>query len=610
MALARTSQEDFRGGEQRDFAPHLIDQRCSYKLLNSMLDDDGSIYKRGGSVSVSNAGFGSAGRSVWEGWLLPGRRTLVACAASFGVLAADGVTPVNLGGAGFPDVPKPMHAIQDLLFIGGGTIYGGSQKGADYSTGTVKVTKASKVLTGTATKWAANVDAGMLFRHGEGERVYVVASVDSDTQITLRDAYEAETKEGQAYTLKRLETASAPYISADIYAVSGKRLIVCSGKSVRFSAPDKPHTYEEKIAPLETVVQNLHELEEGVRILGAETVGVDAVLIAHTLGMTRISNLALSIVDGLGNDQHRIEKLSGAILWGNGAGIANYQGAMVVPTNESVYLMDGISAPTALGQSIMPVIRAYIAEGLTPGTAFVYRNHYFLPVIDPTGAPQHMLMCRLDRPLWMGRHIPYRWPWSTHNGAGAAISGGCARAADSPGDFPAALGACNDGKLIDLKTFFTPEQAYKNDHDGSTPLWEVITRDYPGGQLAIGRFRKLRILYELQAAFGEEPHIAAEIGLGARSPSSPQWDEVEWDEFNWADPEETEFEALGPGAAPPNAGALSRRAQNAFTFYLHTRARYARFRLVSSDPVAKLTLRTLEIFVAQTGGIRPGKVVD
>jgi len=610
MPLGRVLQEEFRGGEQRDFAPHLIDPRAVYKALNSMLDDDGSIYRRGGSVSVSNAPFGSALRGVWEGWLQGVRRTFLASSSAFGVLAADGVTPVKLGGAGFATVPKPMHAIQDLLFVGGGTIYGGSRMAADYSTGTATLTKGSKVVTGAGTKWAANVDVGMLLRHGEGERVYPVAEVNSDTQLTLRDAYEGETKEGTAYTLKRLEAATAPYIASDIYAIASKRLIVCERNIVKFSEPDKPHVYEAKIAPLETVVQNRHELEEGTKILAAESIGVDRAQIFTTTGITMISNLALSIVDGQGNSQHRIDKLSGEVLWGNGAGIASYSGSLVVPTMEDVFLMDGTSSPTALGQSIMPRLREYAVDGLTPGGAFVFRNHYFLPLVDPSGVPQALEICRLDRPLWLGRHIPMRWPWSMHNGSGAKISAGVTRPASSAGDAPRALAAASDGLLVDLRTFFEPSAAVKNDHDGTTHLWEVITRDYPGGQTSLGRFRRLRLLYELEAASGDAPRIYAEVGLGIRKPGEAEWDVDTWDDFEWVDPEESEFDLLEePGPAPPNAGAESILSQNAWTWYLKTHARYARFRLQSSDPAAKLTLRTIEVFVAQAGGIRQGKVV-
>lgn len=603
-------QVDFSAGEQLDVAPHLIDERAVYRILNGLTDDDGSIYKRGGSIKVSNAPFGTALRYVWEGWLQGGRRTFIASNGSFGTLAADGVTPVNLGGAGFT-MPRPAHALQDLLFIGGGSIWGGSRKTADYSTGTVKVTKGSSVVEGTGTSWLANVDIGMLLRLPGGNRVYVVAAVVSNTLITIRDLYEGETAEGQVYTLKRLETASAPYVSSQLYAVAGQRLIACEGNTVRFSEPNKPHKWEATIPPLETVVKNIHEIEEGAQIIGVESLGVDRVLVFTTNGITSISNFALSIVDAFGASQHRIEKVAGNILWGNGLGIAEYAGSLVVPTMETILLMDGRSSPTPLGQSIMPLYRQYIAEGFVPGGAFVYRNHYFLPIIDSVGAPQAMLTCRLDRPVWMGRHVPYRWPWASQEGVGARVSAGVTRAPGSANDAPKALAACEDGYLIDLRTYFEPSADVKHDHDGSTADFSIITRDFPAGgagRLSIGRFRKLRLIYELLADAGEEPTISAEIGTGILKEVSPLWDEVKWDEFLWSSVGEIIFDPL-EGVAPVNEGRHQARAQNAWVWYLKAHARYARFHFRASAPVAKLTIRSLEIFAAASGE-RHSKVVD
>jgi len=603
--LGQLRQEDFSGGEQRNVAPHLIDPRAVYALLNGLLNDDGSIYKRGGSQSVSSAALGAHQRNVWDGWLQPGRRTFMASSDRFGVLAADGVTPVNLGGAG-QVVPAPPRAIQDLLFVPGGVIYGGSRKSADYSTGKVKVTQGSPTVTGVGTSWLANVDAGMLFRVGEG-RVYVVATVTSDTQLTLRDNYEGATAE-PAYTLKRLEAASAPYVSAPIYAVAAKRLIACEGNVVRFSESNKPHLWKATIPPQETVVDNIHEIEEGTQIIACESIGVDRVLVFHTRGVHSISNLAASIVDAAGTTQHRIDKLSSDIVAWGAAGIAGWRNSLIVPALDNVYLMDGTSNPVPLSHSIAKTYQAFVLEGFTPGGAWVYRDHYFLPILDSGGNPQALLCCRLDRPYdTRGQRF---FPWSTIAGAGASVSAGAVRSTSTPGDIPAVYAACSDGKLINVASFFNPSAAVKNDHDGSTPLFSVTVRDFAAGRLSIGRFRRLRLLYEMEAELADNALITAEIGTGIRKEIGALWDEVDWDEFFWAaSDEETQFELLEEGA-PPNAGDMSALAQNAWVWYLNARARYARFRFQASAPVAKLTIRSLEIFVAQQGGVRQAKVVD
>lgn len=607
MPLTASRQEDFSVGEQRDVAPHLIDPRGLFAVLNGLLNDDGSVYKRGGSESVSNAALGVTGRYVWDGWLQPGRRTFWASGAAFGTLAADGKTPVVSGGAGYT-VPLPARAIQDLLFVGGGLIYGGSRKAADYSTGTVKVINGSSTVTGTGTAWLANVDAGMLFRLPGENRLYVVASVTSDTQLTIRDNYEGVNAEGQAYTLKRLETASKPYKTSQLYCVAGQRLLVANGNTVEFSEPNKPHVYQAKIAPLETVVDNKHDIEEGTNIIAMESLGVDQAIVFHTRGVTSISNLAQSIVDGLGASQHRIDKLSSDVIAWGPAGIAGWRNALVVPAMDNVYVLDGTSAPRPLSHSISAVYQRYVQEGFSPGGAWTFRDHYFLPILDAAGTPQDLLSCRLDRPLSSRGQTLF--PWSTHSGAGAKVAAGAVRSTSAPGDVPAVYAAANDGKLINMATFFTPSAAVKNDHDGTTGLFSIITRDFPAGDLSIGRFRKLRLLYELEAAEADGALITGEVGTGIRREGGALWDEAFWDEFLWAaGDEETQFELLDAGA-PPNAGAKSALAQNAWVWLLKTHARYARFRLQASAPVAKLTIRSLEVFAAQTGGVRQSKVVD
>lgn len=608
MPLEVVRQEDFSAGQQRDVAPHLIDPRGLFAVLNGLLDDDGSIYKRGGSVSVANAPLGSTLRNVWDGWLTPGRRTLLAAADRYGTIAADGQTPVSLGGPG-QNVPLPSRAIQGLLFLGGGLIYGGSRKAADYGAGSVTTTSGSDTVTGAGTAWLANVDPGMLLRIPGENRVYVVSAVVSDTQLTIRGPYEGATAAGQGYSLKRLETASTPYKSAQIYAVAGTRLLVCNGNTVEFSQPKAPHRYQATIAPLETVVDNRHELEEGANIIAAESIGVDEALIFHTNGVTGISNLSASIVDGFGAPQHRIDKLSSDLIAWGPAGITGWRNSLVVPGMDNVYLMDGTSGPRPLSHSINKVYQAYVLEGFSPGGAWTFRDHYFLPILDAAGTPQDLLCCRLDRPLSSRGQTLF--PWSTMSGAGAKVSAGAVRATSKPGDIPAVYGASNDGKMIDLATFFNPTAAVKNDHDDTTALFMILTRDFPAGSLSIGRFRKLRLLYAMEAALaGEDPRVTTEVGTGVRRELGAIWDQVLWDEFLWAaSDEETQFELL-EGGAPANAGAQSAYAQNAWEWYLATRARYARFRLQVSEPVAKLTVRSLEVFVAQQGGVRQSKVVD
>lgn len=74
---------------------------------------------------------------------------------------------------------------------------------AQYKTGTVAVTNGSAVITGTGTEWLANVNAGDGFAVVGDGVVYDVASVDSDTQITLSTVYAGATASGKRYAIQR-----------------------------------------------------------------------------------------------------------------------------------------------------------------------------------------------------------------------------------------------------------------------------------------------------------------------------------------------------------------------------------------------------------------------
>lgn len=597
-------QDSFLAGAQLNVAPHLIDPRGAARIENGLLNDDGSVYKRGGSIAHSESAFGSAGKFVWEGQLLPGRRTVVASSSAFGVFATDDKAITSLGGSGFSALPKTAVVFRDILWIGGGVLYGGSRKTADYSTGTVKVVKGSKIVTGSGTTWSeANVDVGMLFRRS-GERAYVVAARKSNTEIELNEAYEGANAEGKTYSLKRLEAASAPYKTANVYSVVANRLALVEEGTLWLSVVDKAHEWEDTIFPQETKVENKHELEEGISVIHHQSLGIDKLLIFHTGGIMAWSNLSKPIVDGLGNSNHRQDIVSREIVLWSGLGVVPWRNSLVCPCLDQVYSIDSISGPRPLGDALFPLYRQRMEEGMTPGIAGVERDHYFLPVLDSSGVPQELQICRLDRPYSMNGVTFY--PWTIASGNGALVAALAYRRPVTSGESPALLAAAKDGKIIDLNDYFNPSTANRKEHDGTLHLFSLTTRDYQVG--AIARWRKLEAFYELwEGEEGEEPMLTAEVGTGVRKEGLPEWDKVKWDEFEWSGDEETEFELL-EGGAPKNAGNASVIVQNEYVWLMAKTAHRVRYRLQCEDPVAKLVLRGIQTFAAAPGNIRRSRV--
>jgi hypothetical protein len=88
-----------------------------------------------------------------------------------------------IGGGAFIGISSKYEqgATQQLLY------WRGARK-SNYSTGTATVSQGSTAVTGSGTAWLANVEPGMFLLNAAGTPIGTVASVNSDTSITLENA--------------------------------------------------------------------------------------------------------------------------------------------------------------------------------------------------------------------------------------------------------------------------------------------------------------------------------------------------------------------------------------------------------------------------------------
>lgn len=452
--LAVLAQDDFSAGSFQGVARHLIPRNGVYEVKNGLLDDNGSIYKRGGSQYLSTADLNTSGSLplfAFDGYLSAGRRTVFADASGYGVLDdTDG--PISLGGVA-PTGPRKGVVIGGVLVVDG-KLYAGSRKTANYSTGTISTTNGSKVITGAGTTWNTLVDAGMLLQIGT-ERFYVIASVDSTTQITLTEAYEGSTAAGKAYTLYPLATLPAAQQS-DVYAVAGDRLLVFSGRTITFSngrSPGDAGTPPAGQLRWQTfTATDRWEIPDGVQLLGAATLH-DNVLVFTTGGVYALTNLAYDLTDAAGNLQQSLQRINpDLILWGN-AGIASWGNALVVPATDGVWLLDGQNEPQKVSNSIPGRYVGYVQAAHRPGGAVVVRSHYCVPVVSAANGAIDFLVCRLDRPVRTSIGIVFPWSWMS--GAAAAVGALAVRQvqASSPKLLGAGIGPSNTLVAANLTAF-------------------------------------------------------------------------------------------------------------------------------------------------------------
>lgn len=497
--LADMAQSDFSAGMCPGIAPHLIPPNGAARMVNLLIDEDGSPYKRGGTQALSDP-FGETGLTfLWDGWLAGGQRTVVANKDDFGVLDTDDETVINLGGSGLTGAARGV-AVAGILFIDGGTLYAGSRKAASYTTGTVAATNGSTTLTGTGTSWLANVDAGMILTVGSG--TYVVESVSTDASLTLTKAFNGSTATGLSYTLSALVTAPGS-VRHGPYAAVGQRLVSFEGARVYFSAYGDPLTWNAD--------EDYHEFTGGVQNLGGESIN-NTLMCFTTRGVYTIADMELEIVDDFGNVQQPESQASkDLVLWGV-TGVAGWRDTLVVPAADGVWLI-GSNQFTLISDSMSSLYRGYVRDGCRPGQAAVIESTYMLPIIDPGGTVVDLLACRLDR------RTRYRqqdlWPWTVQRGAGASVSGLAVRVGTTDRE-PVLLGA-------ELNTADT------SGHDAVAAVNEVqtITVTATGGTWSLGPFRGdfyfAALAYNisasaLMATSGWDPDIVVSGGPAASAP--------------------------------------------------------------------------------------------
>lgn len=173
MALARDGfsvieQADFSAGEFRGVALDAIPRNGCFSIRNGLLDEDGAVYRRGGSVYKSTAGLGSSGLTfLWVGYLGATLTAVLANAADFATMDMGTGALTNQGGAGL-SVPVRAVALGDELTIGGGVTWDGAALGAAAETAPVYAVAGRRLiaLSGSIAK-LSNIDTPGTFTAGE-----------------------------------------------------------------------------------------------------------------------------------------------------------------------------------------------------------------------------------------------------------------------------------------------------------------------------------------------------------------------------------------------------------------------------------------------------------
>lgn len=589
-------QDDFAAGIIRGVAPDVQPGVGLANALNGLFNDDGDVYRRGGTTYYTAAADADnrAFTFLWSGFLGGQPRMLVGDALGlFAVNTTSKAWTALTGASGLPEPCLPA-VTRDLVYLPNGNVWGGSAK-ADYATGTATTTVGSTTVTGTTTAWVANAEPGMILTVGANS--YRVMSVGADTSLTIdRGAAAAATS---AYTLKRVSTWTRPAALNDTAKLRlcaiANRLVVAANNRIAFSEINKPYSF---------VSDDFHDLPGGVIVMGLAAIR-DTLLVFTNFGLWSITNMAYNLTDAAGNIQQTLSLLTPEVSLWREAGLCEWAGRIVAPCIDRVFVVDAISAPQAISNSIAPSYSGYVAAGRVPGGAKVYRNHLFLPVLDGI-EPDTMLVCRLDRPV-QGRQL--YWPWSTFTGH---AQNGTALDVTLTGATPDFLMAGRDRHLTSMRSVFEPTEAVASDADATTHEFDVESRDFPTGNGQPNHVRKLRLRYTLEGG----AQILAGYSYGARSQTYEQLRASATDYadafatyasyaavlsggpvsgFPASDEDPDRFWTSLSDQTPPDPGI----DPVSWDFPQAKRVRYIRFRFRTTDPVSRLVIHHLDFHVRQ-----------
>ena len=409
MALAYVGQDDFAAGMLRGLAKDIQPGMGVFTSYNGLFDDDGDVYRRGGTRYASTNAADEPLTFVLEGFLGAKPCTLTATTAKLYTLVGQTLTPIADTGVAWPCRPA---VVDNMLFLPTGQVWAGATK-ATYSAGTVTATKDSQTITGAGTGFLANVEPGMFIRVADG-RPYRVASVNTDTELLLTEAYEGATAAGQAYRTSAVaQWATSPPppvgitvpIVRHIAAIAG-RLVIAEGNRISFSEAGFPFSF---------IADDFHELDDGIVVQGLANIR-DTLLVFTTYGLWSISNMALDLTDDFGNLQQPVSLVTPEIALWHEAGLAEWSGSAIAPCTDRIYLI-GSGAPVPISDSIAPLYMDSVRSGHLPGGALAYRNHYFLPIVGADLKPLTVLICRVNRPV-KGRFTYYPYSCSPATRAG------------------------------------------------------------------------------------------------------------------------------------------------------------------------------------------------
>jgi hypothetical protein len=483
-------------------------------ILNGLIDEDGSVFRRGGTAYVGTfaANFDNPARpfrNLWSGYLGVVGQVAIASrlqgspTVSERFYAWDGSDFSTQVWAGTMGPQRPVAYMGMVVFattaatpgVGIQVAAWGGTTAAAVNNQSVTFTKDSKAVTGAGTSFGSAAPGMILHQQSTVEdRVGVIESIQDNTHLTLLNPWPVDTVTVTVdivpYVILTFAEPAMPAASGPVTtAALSDRLVFAHGSRLTFTmARDQFSTNNDEY----------HELPYGASIVGMEPLR-DQLLVFSTGGIFMISGLAYELTDPRGNPQQRLERVApDLILWDNN-GVASWRGSVVAPCADDVYLIDSAAAMRPIGGGMRRLYRSYVKQGFQTGVAAVFAGRYILPVLN-AGTWVDTLVCDLRTGAWTR--------WGDYGATVTALATRIGETTRQPQLW--ALGSSGASpRVLDLSQTISPAAAVKNDADGSTHKLRVVTRTFDLGDLIEHTWRKVRLRMELEDAASDDPHMEA-----------------------------------------------------------------------------------------------------
>ncbi len=550
--LVKLTQDQWDAGLFRNLEPSRIPENGAYDIVNGFLDAErGVIYRRGGSTYVSSAA-GDNLEKVYS-W---GDRVLIGGADQVFVYDALGNTFLSLASSTY--AVGPVRAATDNLaaytYLTTGSrhaprirLTGGATSSYSYSTGTASVTLGSTTVTGTGTAWAPPV--GAIFQIGND--IGVVEATISGTSLRLKSPWTGPTASGAVYGLGTTASPAPSSIpdhstTPPVAVGASGRLVVGFVDTIAFSQINQPTNF---------AATDFHTVPDNGTVIDLVPFR-DRLLVFTTVGLYAIDNMSLDLTDAAGDPQQTMTLIDRDLVLAGVGAVGMWRNLLVAPSGDNVYLMDGVSTPVQIGDSVSEFLEqptGGIAVATTVGQAAVQNDHYLLPV---SGDTETVLACNLETRAW-----------SRVEGFSGGIAGFDEREVDGY------QYAVRGERLVSIHLWWSPSSTYKNEPDGTTHEFQVTTRDFILSGLR-GFCKKIRLWVEGVDAASDNPTITASYATG---------------------PAGSSFTSLGSTTAESTGDT------SLTPWTVGVGGHRIRFKFSSTSPFASLKFKALDVFVRPKG---------